>query len=54
MKSYNWILRNLMIKKTMLKDTGIDVRPLDDETKVNAAFKMAGLKFPVRNNGGIA
>ena len=54
MMSCNWIFRNLMIKKNMLKESGIDVIPLDNEKKVNKAFKDAGLIFPKLNNRGIA
>jgi len=43
-----------MIKKNMLKEAGIDVIPLDNELKVNKAFKDAGLIFPKLNNRGIA
>ena len=53
MMSCNWIVRNLLIKKRMLKEIGIDVTPLDNERKVNKAFKDAGLIFPKLNNRGI-
>ena len=54
MMSCNWIVRNLLIKKKMLKEAGIDVTPLDNERKVNKAFKNAGLIFPKINNRGRA
>ena len=54
MMSCNWIVRNLLIKKKMLKEAGIDVTPLDNERKVNKAFKNAGLIFPKSNNLGCA
>ena len=54
MMSCNWIVRNLLVKKKMLKEAGIDVIPLDNELKVNEAFKDAGLVFPKLNNRGIA
>ncbi len=54
MMSCNWIVRNLLVKKKMLKEAGIDVIPLDNEKKVNKAFKDAGLIFPKSNNRGIA
>ena len=54
MMSCNWIVRNLLVKKKMLKEAGIDVIPLDSELKVNKAFKDAGLVFPKLNNRGIA
>ena len=54
MISFNLIVRNLLIKKKMLKEVGIDITPLDNERKVNKAFKDAGLIFPKSNNRGIA
>ena len=54
MMNCNWIVRNLLIKKKMLKEAGIDVAPIDNERKVNKAFKGAGLIFPKSNNRGIA
>ena len=54
MMSCNFIVRNLLIKKKMLKEAGIDVTPLDNERKVNKAFKNAGLIFPKINNRGRA
>ena len=54
MMNCNWIVRNLLIKKRMLQEVGIDVAPLDNERKVNKAFKDAGLIFPKSNNRGIA
>ena len=54
MMNCNWMFRNLMIKKNMLKEAGIDIVPLDNENKVNEAFKAAGLVFPKSNNRGIA
>ena len=54
MMNCNWIVRNLLIKKKMLKEVGIDVVPLDNEQKVNKAFKDAGLIFPKLNNCGRA
>jgi len=38
----------------MLKEAGIDVVPLDNEKKVNDAFKASGLVFPKSNNRGVA
>ena len=43
-----------MIKKKMLKEAGIDVAPLDNEKKVNDAFKASSLVFPKLNNRGVA
>ena len=54
MMSCNWIFRNLTIKKNALKKAGVDILTLDDEQKVNAAFKKSGLKMPNLNNRGIA
>ena len=54
MMSCNWIVRNLLIKKKMLKEAGVDITPLDNERKVNKAFKDAGLVFPKLNNRGRA
>ena len=54
MMNCNWIIRDLLIKKNMLKEAGIDIVPLDNENKVNAAFKAAGLVFPKLNNCGVA
>ena len=49
MMSWNWIVRNLLIKKKMLKEAGVDITPLDNERKVTKAFKDAGLIFPKSN-----
>ena len=38
----------------MLKEAGVDIVPLDNENKVNKAFKAAGLVFPKSNNRGVA
>ena len=54
MMNCNWIFRNLMIKKNLLKEAGIDIVLLDNEFKVNEAFKAAGLIFPKLNNRGVA
>ena len=54
MMSCNWIVRKLLIKKKMLKEAGVDITPLDNERKVNKAFKDAGLIFPKLNNRGRA
>ena len=54
MMNSNWIFRNLMIKKNLLKVAGFDVAPLDNEKKVNEAFKKAGLKVPSMNGRGVA
>ena len=54
MMNCNWMFRNLMIKKNALKEAGFDISILDDEHKVNIAFKKAGLKMPNMNNRGIA
>ena len=43
-----------MIKKNLLKGAGFDVAPLDNEKKVNEAFKKAGLKMPSMNGRGVA
>jgi hypothetical protein len=43
-----------MIKKNLLKEAGVDIVPLDNENKVNKAFKEAGLIFPKLNNRGVA
>jgi hypothetical protein len=43
-----------MIKKTALKEAGFDISILDNEQKVNLAFKKSGLKMPNMNNRGIA
>ena len=40
----NWIVRNLLIKKKMLKEAGVDITS-DNERKVNKAFKDAA-DFP--------
>ena len=50
MMNCNWIFRNLMIKKTALKEAGFDISILDNEQKVNLAFKKSGLKMPNMNN----
>jgi hypothetical protein len=54
MMNSNWIFRDLMTKKRVMREAGIDVTPLDNEKKVNEAFKKSGLVFPVSNNGGRA
>ena len=54
MMNSNWIFRNLMIKKNLLKGAGFDVAPLDNEKKVNEAFKKSGLKMPGMNDRGVA
>ena len=54
MMNCNWIIRDLLIKKNMLKEAGIDIVPLDNENKVNEAFKAARLVFPKLNNRGVA
>ena len=54
MMNCNWMFRNLMIKKNMLKEAGIDTVPLDNENKVNEAFKATRLVFPKLNNRGVA
>jgi len=43
-----------MITKNLLKEAGIDIILLDNEKKVNEAFKKSGLVFPVSNKGGRA
>tara|TARA_R110000765_G_scaffold320608_1_gene412573 strand:+ start:412 stop:543 length:132 start_codon:yes stop_codon:yes gene_type:complete len=43
-----------MIKKNLLKGAGFDISPLDDEKKVNDAFKKSDLKMPNMNNRGVA
>jgi len=52
MMNCNWIFRDLMTKKRVMRESGIDVTPLDNEKKVNEAFKKSGLVFPVSNKGG--
>ena len=54
MMNCNWIFRNLMIRKNALKEAGFDISTLDNEQKVNNAFKKSGLKMPNMNNRGIA
>ena len=54
MMNCNWMFRNLMIKKNALKAAGFDISILDNEHKVNIAFKKSGLKMPNMNNRGIA
>ena len=54
MMNCNWIFRNLMVKKNALKEAGFDISLLDNEKKVNDAFKKSGLKMPNMNNRGIA
>jgi hypothetical protein len=54
MMNCNWIIRDLMAKKRAMKDAGIDIAPLDNEKKVNEAFKNSGLKMSNMNNRGIA
>mgnify|MGYP000129565785 FL=1 len=53
MMNCNWIVRNLVIKKNALKKAGFDISPLDNEKKVNAAFKKSGLIMPNMNNRGV-
>ena len=43
-----------MIRKNALKEAGFDISLLDNEKKVNDAFKKSGLKIPNMNNRGIA
>ena len=61
MMNSNWIFRDLMTKKRIMREAGIDVTPLDNEKKVNEAFKKSGLATltrgwfsPASNNGGRA
>ena len=54
MMNSNWIFRDLMTKKRVMREAGIDVTPFDNEKKVNEAFKKSGLKMPNMNNRGIA
>ena len=54
MMTCNWIFRNLMIQKNMLKEAGIDEVHLDNEKKVDKACKDAGLIFPKINKHRIA
>jgi hypothetical protein len=54
MMNTNWLLRNLILKKKMLKEIGVDIRPLDNEKKVNEAFLKAALVFPEKNGRGVA
>lgn len=54
MMNCNWTLRNLIIKKSALKDAGVDISLLDDEKKVNDAFNKSGLKMPDMNSRGVA
>ena len=53
MMNSNWIFRNLMIKKRIMREAGIDVSELeiwkdgkDPEKRISEAFKKAGLKMP--------
>ena len=55
----NWMIRNLNIKKKMLREAGFDVSALeywkngkDPSKRVDAAFKTAGLKMPTSNGYG--
>ena len=54
MMNCNWIFRDLMTKKRVMREAGIDVTPLDNEKKVNDAFKASSLVFPKLNNRGVA
>ena len=54
MMNCNWIITNLVVKKNALKEAGFDISLLDNEKKVNDAFKKSGLKMPDMNNRGIA
>lgn len=61
MMNCNWIVRNLAIKKNLLREAGIDVTELevwkdgkDPERRISEAFKKAGLTMPDMNNRGIA
>lgn len=55
----NTVLKNLLIKKRMLKEAKIDVASLeiwkdgcDPEQRISKAFKEAGLKLPPSNGRG--
>jgi hypothetical protein len=54
MMNCNWIFRHLVIKKNALRAAGFDISLLDNEKKVNAAFKKFGLKMPNMNNRGVS
>jgi hypothetical protein len=61
MRSSNWIFRDLMIKKRIMREAGIDISELevwkdgkDPEKRISEAFKKAGLTMPNMNNRGIA
>lgn len=61
MMNCNWIVRDLAIKKNLLREAGIDVTELevwkdgkDPEKRISEAFRKAGLTMPNMNNRGIA
>jgi len=61
MMNCNWLLRNTLIKKNLLKEAGVDVAELevwkdgkDPAKRIAKAFKDLGLKMPVMNNRGVA
>jgi len=61
MRSSNWIFRDLMTKKRIMKEAGIDISDLeiwkdgkDPEKRISEAFKKAGLKMPNMNGRGRA
>ena len=61
MMNSNWIFRDLMIKKRIMREAGIDISELEvwkdgktPEKRISEAFKKAGLKMPNMNNRGRA
>ena len=61
MMNCNWIFRDLMAKKRIMREAGIDISELeiwkdgkDPEKRISEAFKKAGLKMPSMNNRGVA
>ena len=46
MMSCNWIVRNLLIKKKMLKEAGVDITPLDNERKGEQSIQGCWVDFP--------
>ena len=61
MMNCNWIFRDLMIKKRIMREAGIDISELEvwkdgktPEKRISDAFKKAGLKMPDMNGRGRA
>lgn len=60
MMNSNWLFRDLMIQKRMLREAGIDVSELETWKdgkapfkRISEAFKKAGLKMPEMNGRGV-